>query len=411
MPEESPTRFIMVPARRSNEPTARRRARRILGALFLASTLSLIAIVFALARGQGATDFSAVNPQGRDLAYAAAVNYLTGGYQSVPHATSFNPDDLPKALAGLSFGGQQPAPMAYQSVSWVGFSPEHFVAGKGGYENFEIHHFLVVLGTSSGPTASPQPPAGSQPPASPQPTTTRKPRTKPSAVPSGGPSDSPFPGVSQPVDSQSPAPSQTPGSPTPSPTGSGTSSTAPNADQVQLDVPILLTPQGPRLAASPTFSVWTGAAGATVGKGDYTDFSTLLTQVNDPVKNQIMTWAKAYVSGDANGLLTVTGDQNKSHRYAGLSGFTLPDTSGAVQILSAITVDHGQLVVRARVLLARAVPPGTVSGGNGNAPQFETFADFDLLVGAPGGAQPPILAWGPAGSAAQLEPYSNALSS
>ena len=109
MPEESPTRFTMVPARRSSEPTARRRARRILAALFLAASLSIVAVGVAMAKAKPKTDLSAVDPKGRDLAYTAAVNFLSCNPQKVPHATSFDPDAAAKAVLGPSSGASQVA--------------------------------------------------------------------------------------------------------------------------------------------------------------------------------------------------------------------------------------------------------------------------------------------------------------
>ncbi|OLT35462.1 hypothetical protein BJF79_32405 [Actinomadura sp. CNU-125] len=190
---------------------------------------------------------------------------------------------------------------------------------------------------------------------------------------------------------------------------------------LQLDVPILITAQGPRLAAVPAFAVWEGGAGAPEGEGDYTNYGNLLADVSAPVETQIAAWAEAYVTGDSNALLTLTGDQDSSHYYIGLRGFTLPDSPSAVQIQSAIQGSGGRVIVRVRILLSRAVPGATPNGRpNGTpdgapaetpdaGPQFASYADFDLLVGAPTGARPPVLAWGPAGSAAELEPYHNAL--
>lgn len=372
MPEESPTRFVMVPARRSSEPAGRRRARRILGALFLASGLSIIAIFVALAKGRATPDLSTVDPKGRDLAYAAAVDYLNASYENVPHATTVNPDDLAQAGSDV-LGGQPSAPLVYRSLSWVGFTPEHFGSRKTGFTDFETHHFLVVLGGTPGS----------------------------SDAPSQAPQQTPMP-----ADTTTPAPGDSAG-PAPAPTDAGTQ--PPKSGVLQLDVPVLITPQGPRLAAAPAFSAWAGGTGGADGTGDYTNFGGLVVQLNDTVKNQIATWVKAYVTGDAAGLLAITGDQNPHHHYVGLSGFNLPDSPSAVQVLSAITVSKGQLVVRVRVLLARSGSSGTVSSGSGATQEFVAPADFDLLVGAPTGAQPPILAWGPAGSAAELEPYSNAL--
>ncbi|MEV0405840.1 hypothetical protein [Actinoallomurus sp. NPDC050550] len=415
MPAESPTRFVMVPARRSNEPTARRRARRILGVLFLAASLSVVAVFFSLAKGRTKPDLSTVDPKGRDLAYTAAVNFLSGAYQAVPRAKTLKPDDLAKAAPGL-LSGQPSAPLQYQSLSWVGFTPEHFGAAKFGFTDFEVHHFLVVLPNSPSSTTTPAPaPTGTT---GPQPKKTsparrvgstagQQPRTPVATAAGSGPNGSTAPSGA-PSAGSSAAPND---SPSPSPTTTGDGVQAPASNILKLDVPLVITPQGPRLSAAPAFSVWTDGAGVPVGAGDYTNYTSLTTEVSDAVKKQVAAWAKAYVTGDATALLALTGDQNSHHRYVGLSGFTLPASGEAVQITSAIKAAKGQLVVRARVLLARSPSGGTVSGTNGTTQQFVTFADFDLLVGAPAGAQPPILAWGPAGSAADLEPYSNALHS
>jgi hypothetical protein len=394
MPEQSPTRFTMVPARRSNEPTARRRARRILNALFLAAALSVVAVFVALSKGQAEADLSTVDPKGRALAYTAAVNQLMGVQQNVPHATTFDPEDAAGAATNLS-AGRPSAPLPYQSLSWAGFTPQHFGSQKAGYTDFEVHHFLVVLGT---PAGSP----GASAAAGKAKATPTVPATSPTAsAPATSPTNSTVPSAAG-----SPSPAATPTEDT------GTNGTAaPASNVLQLDVTVLLTSQGPRLAAVPAFSVWRGGLGAAAGKGDYTNYSDLTRDVSEAVKSQVARWAQAYVNGDSAGLLAITGDQNSDHRYLGLSGFTLPNSNQGVQILSAITVARGQLIIRVRVLLARAVPGGTVSGGKGTDQQFTTYADFDLLVGAPTGAQPQIVAWGPAGSAAELEPYSNAQAS
>ncbi len=387
MPEQSPTRFTMVPARRSDEPTARKRARRILATLFLASGLSVVAVVVALVKGNAEPDLSNVNPQGRDLAYTAALTFLAGEQQQVPHAEDFDPEDA------LYDEGGRVVPLDYRSLNWVGFTPQHFGSEELGFTDFEIHHFLVVL-------RSP----GQVPPEFPTASTSPSPRSRSSvAAAPGSPSpESPSPGGSQ---SAPPGPSAAP-TPTPSSTEDGG---AQLSNVVQLDVPVLLDSTGPRLAASPTFSVWKKGTGEPSGRGDYSNYTGLTVNVSDEAKNQILRWAAAYASGDSAGLLAVTGDQDTSHRYQGLSGFALSDSRSAVQILSAIRGAEGRIIVRVRLLLARTQQPGTVPGREGNRRPFTTYADFDLLVGD-SGAQPPVLAWGPAGSAAELEPYYNALS-
>ncbi|OLT35463.1 hypothetical protein BJF79_32410 [Actinomadura sp. CNU-125] len=162
MPTESPTRFVMVPARRSSEPTARRRARRILGALFLAASLSIVAVLVSLVGGQDGADPSGTEPRGRELAATAAVNHLAGVAQNVPHAASFDPEDAAGApRAALS--GRQGVPLSYRSLSWVGFSPQNFGSEEAGFTEFEVHHFLVAL-TDPPPTDAPQPAPGTPAP-------------------------------------------------------------------------------------------------------------------------------------------------------------------------------------------------------------------------------------------------------
>ncbi|MBC6458085.1 hypothetical protein [Actinomadura sp. HBU206391] len=413
MSAESPTRFVMVPARRSDEPTARRRARRILGALFLAAGLSAVSVFVALSRGQSEADLSAVDPQGRELAHTAAVTYLAGGHQNVPHATSFDPEDTARAAADLS-AGRQAVPLPYRSLNWVGFTPQHFGSENAGFTDFEVHHFLVALGGPV-PTAEPRrtPRTGQD---SPNQSATAAPTASPQATasptPSAAPSSASAPnGPAAPTPGGGPASAAPSGSPGPASDGGAA---APPTNVLLLDVPVLVSEQGPRLAAAPAFSTVRSGVGEPAGKGDYTNYGNLLADVSESVKNQVAAWARAYVTGDSTALLTLTGDQNSTHHYLGLSGFTLPASGSAVQIQSAIRSAAGRLIVRVRVLLARPVPGNTVSSGNtaeddATGPQFTTYADFDLLVGAPTGARPPILAWGPAGSAAELEPYSNAL--
>ncbi|MFD0540699.1 hypothetical protein ACFQY7_49750 [Actinomadura luteofluorescens] len=153
MPEQSPTRFTMVPARRSSEPTARRRARRILIALFLAAALSIVAVFVALTSGSSKPDLSAVTPQGRDLSYTAAMNFLAGRVQDVPRADSFDPQ-----AASVEAPDGTSAPLDYRALNWVGFTPRHFGTKELGFTDFEIHHYLVVLNDQAA-TQSPSPAA------------------------------------------------------------------------------------------------------------------------------------------------------------------------------------------------------------------------------------------------------------
>ncbi|WP_344587263.1 hypothetical protein [Actinomadura vinacea] len=365
-----------------------------------------MALIVSLTKGSSKPDLSSLDPKGRDLAHTAAVNFLAGDQQNLPHAESFDP----RAAANQTANGRS-TPLDYRSLNWVGFSPQHFGSEKAGFTDFEVHHFLVVLGAPGEPSAQ-----DSQTPRAPSGARSAQPSASPSGPPSGGPPSASGGQPSAPPPGSPPGspPAGETGSPQPSPstsaspTAGGDTGDAPASNVLQLDVPVLLDPKGPVLAASPALSVWKNGVGKAGGRGDYTNYSGLTTEVSDAAKNQILRWARAYATGDSAGLLAITGDQDGSHRYAGLSGFTLADAPQAVQILSAIKSADGQIIVRARILLARAAPAGTVPGGNVPARPFTTFADFDLLVGETG-AQPPVLAWGPAGSAAELEPYYNAL--
>ncbi|SNR51022.1 hypothetical protein [Actinomadura mexicana] len=403
MPEQSPTRFTMVPARRSSEPTARRRARRILGALFLAAGLSIVAVFVALSKGSDKPDLSSVTPQGRDLSYTAAVNFLAGRQQDVPRAASFDPE-----AASVEGPDGRSTALDYRALNWVGFTPRHFGTEKLGFTDFEIHHYLVVLNDQGeGATQAPSPAGSGTPAASPTGGASAPPTGGASAAPSGGASAPPTGGAPQAGATGTPSPGTT-ADPQGTPAAGGSETPAVSSHVLQLDVTVLLDPSGPRLASSPAFSVWKNGAGKPEGTGDYTNYRQLTTEVSAESKNQILRWAAAYATGDSTALLAVTGDQDAKHRYEGLSGFRLADSSQAVQILSAIKTLDDQLVVRVRIMLARAEQSGTVPGKKGNVQPFTNFADFDLLVGA-SGAQPPVLAWGPAGSAAELDPYSNAL--
>jgi hypothetical protein len=387
MPETPTKQFTMVPARRSDEPTATKRARRILRTLWAAAGLSVLAILFSLSRDTEAPDLSTVNPQGRSLAEAAARDFLAGRVQRVPHAVSFKPDEA-SAESPTSPG----SPFPYEALTWTGYSPEKFGSKSLGYSSFEIHHFLVL---PSAPTPTPGGDASPSVAASPKPTHKR---------PGSGTSPSTTPSAPGTQPSLTPAPGET------------TPGTTPQAPQpISLDVPVMLTPRGPRLAAAPSFGIWNQADSANAGAGDYTNFQNLRVNPPGQVLVQVGRWATAYATNDGEALRTLTGDQNPGHRYMGLGGFTVPNDSGAVQVLSALRSTQNRIIARVRILLVRprvsqTVPSNkTPEAGNGTAGDFRSYLDFDLLIADPYAAQPPIQAWGPAGSAAELEPYHNAL--
>lgn len=385
MPQPNTTRFAMVPARRSDQPTAARRARRTLMVLALCAALGVASFLVTLGRANKPVDLSGVQPQGRDLAYVAAQEFIDGRPLDVPHAASFKPQDA--SLSGP--GDAVPFPM--ESMTWTGYTREDFGSKTTGVTSFEIHHFMV------------QPKAPD-----PQPSTSATPS---SSSPLGNQPSAPVKGTT----AQGPPAANTP-SPTAAPTTAvplpAQTDSAPPPGALMLDVPVLLTADGPRLAAAPAFSLWSQASASAAGAGDYTNYTGQTAQAPQPVVDQIGRWATAYAGSDAEALRALTGDQDPGHRYQGLSGFEVGPGGSAVQILSAINADHGRMIVRVRVALVYAPAAPTVpdaAGAAGAPASYQTYADYDLLIGNPGGAQPPVLAWGPSGSAADLEPYSNAL--
>lgn len=381
MPQPNTTRFAMVPARRSDQPTAARRARRTLMVLALCAALGVVSFLVTLGRANKPVDLSGVQPHGRDLAYVAAQEFIDGRPLDVPHAASFKPQD-----ASLSGPGDS-VPFPTESMTWTGFTREDFGSKATGVTSFEIHHFMV----------QPKAPAT-------QPST---PATTPSSAVTGTQPPSPVKappalGPAAPASSSPTAASTTTG-----PSSAQADATVPGA--LMLDVPVLLTADGPRLAAAPSFSLWSQASASASGAGDYTNYTSQTAQAPQPVVDQIGRWATAFAGSDSEALRALTGDQDPGHRYEGLTGFAVRPGGSRVQILSAINADHGRMIVRVRVALVYAPAAPTVPSGAGAPAAFETYADYDLLIGSPSGAQPPVLAWGPSGSAADLEPYSNAL--
>lgn len=157
-----------------------------------------------------------------------------------------------------------------------------------------------------------------------------------------------------------------------------------------LTVTVLLTPDGPVLAASPALSPL--PTGAKVKPLNYTRYKQV--ELSPAARAQIDDWARAYAADDGRGLYTVTGDTDQTRTYRGLGGFT---AATPVAIDSAVALgDQENLVVRARVRLT-------------SAEGFAADAEFDLLIGAATSGRPNVLAWGPAGSGAELVPFGNAI--
>jgi hypothetical protein len=175
-----------------------------------------------------------------------------------------------------------------------------------------------------------------------------------------------------------------------------------------VNVAMLKTSGGWVLAAQPSLSP-AQLSGPVDSAG--IDYSSLYTKEqsgkvadlpdSDAVTRQIDTWATAYAQdgGNSVGLYTVTGDQNPNHHYTGLNGWSV-DTPTIDDFVAAPNAGGGQsLIVRVSLVLH----PGGANGPTLNA-------DYDVLVelASPSQGNPPVTAWGPAGSYHTLTDYQNA---
>lgn len=352
MPKNSPTRFTWVPARRSNEATATKRVRRILIVLTIAAIMGPLSFLFVLAKGEPVLDTSSLVPEGRAVADAAAYQFLTGQPVSVPAANTL---DLEPLRSGAS-GPVTALPYPASSITWDSFE-RHTFGGSDGRAPvlFEVHSFLVV---PSIPEAS-----GARTELTPEQ------KEKQAESNNATPEDALL--VPQ-----------------------------------ELQVSVLLTQDGPRLAAAPAFAPWDDASKEQGGIADYSDLTSGDTaEVPSQVVKQISVWANAYATDDRQALLTVTGDSDPNHTYLGLGGFTVAAEGSQVQILSASNAGPDRLLLRVRVRMQETTTTATVA--EGQAP-YVSVQDFDVLVASPNNAQPAVQAWGPAGSASTMVPYGNA---
>jgi hypothetical protein len=142
------------------------------------------------------------------------------------------------------------------------------------------------------------------------------------------------------------------------------------------------------------------------------------------VQKSITAWANAYAQGGANddGLRAVVGDQSTSRTYNGLGGWFAKVVSirNAVPIGGGDTNNPAGVLVQAEVRLSQTpfaaadseslIGEGSELGtGDPAANGFTLSTTYDLYVVTEGNpAQPPVVAWGPAGSVSALTPYANA---
>lgn len=313
-----------------------------------------------MAKGQPTIDDSDYNPQGRSIADAAAYQILTGQAINIPTSENLDSDE---AQTVPNANGRVPLPYPASSFTWDSFDHETFTNGAELTTEFEVHKFLVIPATPEASGA----------------------RLEDENVATAETEEAEE-GQTEEVD---PSTTRTP---------------------LQLNVPVILSDDGPRLAALPSFGPWEAASEQQAGISDYSDYNKSSGTVDVPsqVSSQISRWAKAYATDDRETLLSVTGDTNAEHTYIGLGNFTIPTEGSQVKIMSATSGGADALILRVRVAMQNGSTQSTDDDEGSEAP-YTANQDFDVLIGSPNSAQPTIQAWGAAGSAASLEPYINAV--
>lgn len=409
MPKQSPSRYTMVPLRRSSEPTATRRARMIIAILALVALTGPIAAVVSIMGMNKTVDFSEVDPQGRGIADAAAYQAMSDDTLKIPTSKTYDPANT-EAPREYQTGDAVELPYKVDSVTWTGFDVNTFTGGDR-ESTFEVHRYLLVPDMDdylAEYEKDLRPDSGGD----------EKDAEAEEPVESGNTSGTDT--TDEPDASQSPAPSDGgTDTPTDSPTGDSTDPDATEEDPdlteqeeiieqgvtpYQLEVPVLITEDGARLAGAPSLAPWTESEAEPEGESDYSNFGNLRVDANNQTARQVGRWAVAYAENDEETLLDITGDSNSGNRYVGLGGWVVPDASSSVQILQAVTVNDGNQLLRVRVLLE---DDRTKAGENKN--RYRVYSDFDLLVTSPESATPQVVAWGAAGSGASLTPYKNAI--
>lgn len=171
-----------------------------------------------------------------------------------------------------------------------------------------------------------------------------------------------------------------------------------------VDVPITDTPSGPVLADQPALLPVPPVGEGDAAAIDYTDlYSRGEGSVPAEVLAAVENWAELYPreGNNSEALRNLTGDQDGSHSYSGLGGWS---SGGDPQVISALPVGQTEdattpegWIVQVRLVL---VPPAN------NGPTLRTA--YDLYVATDGSlASPPVIAWGPAGSAQDLDQFIN----
>ncbi len=158
----------------------------------------------------------------------------------------------------------------------------------------------------------------------------------------------------------------------------------------------------PRLAAQPSLLPTDFNDGTTddVAGLNVEQYSQAVDGASEEVTKVIRDWGFAFVEGGYKDevLKRITGDTRPEATYTGLGGWSL-DKLSIVGVLPAPVEGEGYV---ARVVLAITPPAGT-------GPNAEAEYDVWVAQTEAGQANPPVIAWGTAGTAETLLPYQNAV--
>jgi hypothetical protein len=171
----------------------------------------------------------------------------------------------------------------------------------------------------------------------------------------------------------------------------------------------MVSPSGsfPRLGALPTLMPVDFVDGSNSATGiPVNAFSVNASgdEVSAEVVKVISDWAVAFVQGgyDDQVLKRITGDTDPESIYSGLGGWQLNDLAINGLVSPPVQGDSPGVGYVVRVTLALTPPAGT-------GPTTETEYDVWVAQESAGQANPPVIAWGAAGTAQNMSPLQNAV--
>lgn len=132
--------------------------------------------------------------------------------------------------------------------------------------------------------------------------------------------------------------------------------------------------------------------------------------VPDAVSTSVISWQKAFTSGNGNELRQVVSDPDTKHTYQALSGIesaTAEVTDGAyfTTIKDGDEVETDKLLLRVELAVKWAANAESGDQLDSSLPVLT----YDLLVTGAKSGSPKVVAWGGPGSGQTLKPYGNAI--